>query len=139
MVQLCNLTDQQAEWRVLVFSLIVLAGAQLPFAAGAEADTIYMDGTARAVRTETVLAPIGGTVKSIDVRVGDSVAAGTPLMTLKTVVTYADQPGRVAFYGRPGERSEAVTDLYGAVAVIEPDSRYRIETSTLNAYDNNDE
>lgn len=120
--------------RRIVCLLLVIAA----FAAGAEADTIYMDGTAKAVCTETVLAPIGGTVKSIDVRVGDSVTAGTPLMTLKTVVTYADQPGRVAFYGRPGERSEAVTDLYGAVAVIEPDSRYRIETSTLNAYDSNE-
>ncbi len=117
------------------FCLLLMIAA---FAVAGEADEVYMDGIAKAVRTETILAPIGGTVKSIDVRVGDEVASGSPLMTLKTVVTYADQSGRVAFYGHPGERSEAVTDIYGAVAVIDPDSRYMIETSTSNAYDTND-
>ena len=99
---------------------------------------VYMDGTAKALRTETVLAPIGGTGKSIDVREGDTIESGMTLQTLKTTVVYADQPGRVAFYGNPGERTEAVSELYGAVAVIDPDSRYMISTSTTQAYDDNE-
>lgn len=104
----------------------------------AAADTVYMDGVAKALSTETILAPIGGTVRTVDVREGDTVNAGAPLLTLKTTVVYADDPGRVAFYGRPGERAEAVEDLYGAVAVIDPDSQYMISTTTNNAYDTNE-
>jgi len=120
----------------------IVAGLALLFAlvlcTAAGADTVYMDGVAKAVNTETILAPIGGTVKTIEVREGDTVKAGAALLALQTTVVYADEPGYVAFYGRPGERTEAVADLYGAVAVIDPDSRYMISTSITNAYDSNE-
>ncbi len=89
---------------------VLTAGMMLAQSA-ALADTISFSGTVSAGETHEIYAPIGGTVESVAVEVGQKVNAGDVLATLSTT-----------------------KEKYGAVMYIEGESVYSIAASTENAY-----
>lgn len=99
------------------------------------ADSVTLSGTVVSTQSTVVPAPIGGTVDSLNVAVGDHVASGKTIATLRTVTVYAQEAGIVRLFGKAGDPVEAVTERYGAVAYVEPTAAYTITASTKQAYD----
>ena len=113
--------------------------AALLLAQTALAETITFTGTVAASETCEVYAPIGGTVESVDVVIGQKVAAGDALIALSTTKVYAEESGTVTgVFGQPGDSAETVAQKYGAVVSIEGESVYSIAASTDNAYNSTD-
>lgn len=113
----------------------VLTAGILLMQSTALADTFSFSGTVAASETREIYAPIGGTVASVEVEVGQQVSAGTVLATLKTEKVYATESGTVTgVFGQPGDSAETVAEKYGAVMYIEGESVYSISASTSNAY-----
>ncbi len=113
----------------------VLTAGMLMMQSAALADTISFSGTVAASETHEVYAPIGGTVASVEVEVGQQVNAGDVLATLKTEKVYATEAGTVTgVFGQIGDSAETVAEKYGAVMYIEGESVYSISASTSNAY-----
>lgn len=104
-------------------------------AGSALADSISFEGAVTSAKTQQVYADIGGTVETVDVKVGERVSAGAPVVTLKTTPVYATESGVVTgIFGEPGDSAQTVAGKYGAVLYIEPESAYTIAASTENAY-----
>lgn len=103
--------------------------------AAASAETISFSGTVCAKETHEVYAPIGGTVDSVDIEVGQAVKADDVIITLKTTKVYANQAGTVTgVFGQAGDSADTIAARYGAVMYIEGESRYTIAATTTNAY-----
>ena len=113
---------------IVLCLMLLMSGAAL-------ADTLMLDGEIAAAYSVALLAPIGGTVKSVPLSAGDRVEADDVVVTLKTEVTYAEQAGTVVYFGQPGDTADFIASTYGAVAWLEPDRRFTISASTRRAYD----
>ena len=110
---------------------VLMLAAMLSGSAGA----VSFTGTVAASDTVEVYAPIGGSVESVDVSVGQRVQAGDVLATLETTKIYAPEDGVITgIFGEPGDSAETVGSRYGAVMYIEGESVYTISASTDEAY-----
>ncbi len=99
------------------------------------ASAISFSGTVAASDTIEVYAPIGGTVESVEVSVGQKVKAGDVLATLETTRVYASEDGVITgIFGEPGDSAETIAERYGAVMYIEGETVYTISASTDEAY-----
>ena len=99
------------------------------------ADTLTLNGTISAGKTVEVYAPIGGTVASVAVEVGQEVTEDDVLYTLKTTKVYAEEDGTVTgVFGELGDSATTVGSRYGAVMYLEGESVYSVSASTDNAY-----
>ena len=117
------------------FKVLAAASACLMLMQGALAESISFNGTVGVSDTAEVYAPIGGTVESVEVEVGQRVSAGDAIATLATTKVYATESGTVTgVFGQPGDSAETVATKYGAVMYIEGASVYTIAASTENAY-----
>ena len=117
------------------FKVLAAASACLMLMQGALAESISFNGTVGVSDTAEVYAPIGGTVESVEVEVGQRVNAGDAIATLATTKVYATESGTVTgVFGQPGDSAETVATKYGAVMYIEGASVYTIAASTENAY-----
>ena len=117
---------------LLTAALMALSGA----AALAE---LSFAGHVVAKTTDTVNAPFGGLVDSVDVRAGDTVGIGDPVATLETTKVYATADGVVGgVFAEPGDDTEGIVERYGAVVYIEPTNRYTVSATTEKA-DNSSE
>ncbi|MBQ8506863.1 MAG: HlyD family efflux transporter periplasmic adaptor subunit [Clostridia bacterium] len=115
--------------------IISIAAACALLGAAALADTISFSGTVAAGRTSEIYAPIGGTVGSVEVEVGQQVSAGDVIATLTTEKVYASEAGTITgVFGQGGDNAETVSQKYGAVMYIEGESKYTIAASTEEAY-----
>ena len=117
---------------LLTAALIALSGAaalaELSFAGHVVAET-----------TDTVNAPFGGLVDSVDVRAGDTVGIGDPVATLETTKVYATADGVVGgVFAEPGDDTEGIVERYGAVVYIEPTNRYTVSATTEKAYNSSE-
>lgn len=118
----------------ILLSLAMAAALALPCAALAESDYDF-DAKVVCVQPEYVTAAIGGTVASVPVLAGQLVNTGDALATLNTVKIYAPADGTVTgVFCAPGDSAGDITDRYGALLYIEPDSKYTLTASTDNAY-----
>ena len=117
---------------LLTAALMALSGAaalaELSFAGHVVAET-----------TDTVNAPFGGLVDSVDVRAGDTVGIGDPVATLETTKVYATADGVVGgVFAEPGDDTEGIVERYGAVVYIEPTNRYTVSATTEKAYNSSE-
>ncbi len=111
---------------------IILATALLIGAAGAE---MVFDGMVSGGDPVSVLAPFGGIVDRIHVRVGDRVHLGEAVAEIETTKVYAATDGTISgVFGKEGDSTEGITERYGAVLFIEPTNKYTIPASTEKAY-----
>lgn len=118
----------------IVLSLTLVAALLLSGMALAESDYDF-DGKVVCVQPAYVTAAIGGTVASVPVLAGQLVSAGDTLAELNTEKVYAPASGTVTgVFCAPGDSVTDVTDRYGALLYIEPDSKYTLTASTDNAY-----
>ena len=98
-------------------------------------DSLSLEGRVIPARTVPVYAAIGGTVAEVIAEVGQEVAAGDILYTLKTTKVYAQESGTVTgVFGEPGDDAAGVAQRYGAVMYLEGASVYSVSASTENAY-----
>ena len=98
-------------------------------------ETFSFTGVVQASETCPVYAPIGGTVESVPVTVGQKVGAETVLAVLKTTKVYAPEDGTVtAVYGVPGDTAESVAAEYGAVMYLEGKTLFTVSCSTARAF-----
>ena len=96
----------------------LLAALMLPACALA-AETIHIDGTVEAVKTQTIAAPHSGMVGDFAVREGDVLAGGETLFTISADKIYADFDGTITgVFARPGDSAAAVQGFYGALCCI---------------------
>lgn len=125
--------------RIRNFAALTLAAAMCMSATGALADTITFEGRVAPSDTCEVYADVGGTALSVDVDPGETIAAGSPIVTLKTTKVYAAYDGTVSgVFAQPGDAVQDIAGRYGAVMYIEPTARYTITASTENAYNKAD-
>lgn len=110
---------------------ILTAGALLMSSAGA----VTLTGSVAAAGTVEIYAPIGGTVGSVEVSVGQKVRAGDVLASLETTKVYATEDGVITgVFGAPGDSAETIAERYGAVMYLEGETLYTIAASTDDAY-----
>ena len=110
-----------------LLALVLLCGAGL-------AEMVF-DGVVTGGDAQFVLAPFGGVMDEVNVRVGDRVQPGQVLATIQTTRVYADVEGKISgVFGREGDATEGVSERYGGVLFIEPTNKYTIAASTEKAY-----
>ena len=110
-----------------LLALVLLCGAGL-------AEMVF-DGVVTGGDAQYVLAPFGGVMDEVNVRVGDRVQPGQVLATIQTTRVYADVEGKISgVFGREGDATEGVSERYGGVLFIEPTNKYTIAASTEKAY-----
>lgn len=118
----------------ILLSLALAAALAVSGAALAESDYDF-DAKVVCVQPEYVTAAIGGTVANVPVLAGQLVKTGDTLAELNTVKVYAPADGTVTgVFCAPGDSVTDITDRYGALMYIEPDSKYTLTASTDNAY-----
>ena len=118
--------------RLRALTACLLALAILGGAALAE---MAFDGVVTGGEAQFLLAPFGGVVDDVNVRVGERVQQGQVLADVRTTRVYADVEGHVAgVFGKEGDVTEGVTERYGAVLFIEPTNKYTLAASTEKAY-----
>ena len=116
----------------------LLAALMLPACALA-AETIRIDGTIEAVRTQTIAAPHSGRVGDFAVREGDMLSAGDALFTLSADKIYADFDGTITgVFAQPGDSASSVQDRYGALCYMERDTLYTANCTTAGAASENE-
>lgn len=117
-----------------LLSLALIGALLVSGAALAESD-IDFDGVVVCVQPEYVTAAIGGTVASVPVLAGELVHSGDALAELNTTKVYASADGVITgVFCAPGDSVSDVSDRYGALLYLEPDSKYTLTASTDNAY-----
>lgn len=110
----------------------IMAALLLGCAAQAE---ISFEGSVVASETTPVLAPFGGMVDRIRLRVGDRIEIGDDVASIATTKVYAAADGTVSgVFAREGDDAESIAERYGALIYIEPTNRYIISASTEKAY-----
>lgn len=116
----------------------LLAALMLPVCALA-AETLSIDGTIEAVKTQTIAAPHSGRVGDFSVRAGDTLAAGDALFTLSAEQIYADFDGTITgVFAQPGDSTASVQERYGALCYVERDTLYTASCTTANAASENE-
>lgn len=116
----------------------LLLAAMLPAGALAE-ESIRIDGTIEAIRTQTITTPHSGMVGDFAVREGDVLLAGEPLFTLDAQEVYADFDGTITgLFAEPGDGAASVQDRYGALCYIERDTLYTADCTTAGAASDNE-
>lgn len=121
-----------------LFAALLSLALMLPLCAAAE-DAIRLDGTIEAVKTRTILAPYTGRVGDFDVRVGDELAAGDPLLEIAAEPVYAEFDGTVTgVFAKPGDAAAYVQDRYGAALYMERDVLYMADCTTKGAASENE-
>lgn len=96
---------------------------------------ISFDGNVIASETTPIIAPFGGLVDSVALRVGDTVDVGETVATISTTKVYAAADGVVSgIFAKEGDSTEGIVERYGAVVYIEPTNRYTVSASTEKAY-----
>lgn len=118
----------------ILLSLVLACALLISGAALAESDYDF-DAKVVCVQPEYVTAAIGGTVANVPVLAGQLIKVGDSLAELNTVKVYAPTDGTVTgVFCESGDSVTDITDRYGALLYIEPDSKYTITASTDNAY-----
>ncbi len=116
--------------------IFLVALALLTCSTTSLAETISFDGTVTASSTHEVYAASSAVVESVPVHVGDSVAVGDRIASLRTTKVYAEESGTVsAVFGQVGSSTETLTENYGAAIYMESDVIYTVSASTNDAYD----
>lgn len=116
----------------------LLMALMLPACALA-ADTIRIDGTVEAIRTQTIVAPHSGMVGDFVVRAGDVLSAGEALFTIRADKIYADFDGTITgVFAQPGDSAASVQDRYGALCYMEQDTLYTASCTTAGAASENE-
>ena len=114
--------------------IVCLGMAALLLWGAASAEMSY-DGTVVAGEIIPVLVAYGGQLADIQVEAGDMVEAGQILGEIGTTRNYAPIEGYVTgLYIAEGDKTEDITERYGASIYIEPTNRYTIEATTEKAY-----
>ena len=113
----------------LLLALILCMSAACALAATANAVIV-------APQTYKLTAPYAGTLLPFDVQAGDRVTGGETLFEMDTMPVYAAQNGTVAaVFASEGDDASGVANVYGALAVIEPEYPLYVDASTSQAYD----
>lgn len=110
--------------------LLILLLTTMMRAAFAE-DIPVLTGVVAATDTEQITAPYTGEVISLLFREGDAVTAGMEAATMSPNIVRAPCSGTVTLFAHQGDEAADVLHLYGALAVIEPEARYRVAASIL--------
>lgn len=88
------------------------------------------EGAVVAGETVSIFAPYGGTVKSVDLRVGSPIRVGDPVAAMETVKVLAPEDGTIrGLFAQAGDRAE------GALMYLMPVSRFTISASISSAYE----
>lgn len=120
--------------------LICLLAVLLAALTGAQAlgETSF-PGKVISRETLAISAPFGGLIEKIDLRKGDPIHVGDPVVTIKTTKVYAEMDGIVSgIFAREGDDTEGITTRYGGVLYLEPINRYIVSATTEKAYNSSD-
>ena len=110
---------------------ILLALALLLPALGIAEEAVELEGTIKAARSVTLLAPYSGVVSGVDVKPGDILAAGDALLEIAATPVYADFDGTVTgVFAEPGDSAASVLERYGALCYVERTAIYTAECTT---------
>ncbi len=103
------------------------------------AESIEMEGSIEASHTIALLAPYGGVLDDVQVKPGDVLEAGEPLMRISSTGIYADFDGKVtSVFAEAGDSAEAILSRYGALCYIELDAILKANCSIVGASSENE-
>ena len=112
----------------------IILTAVLALAIGLAAAESY-EGTIVAGEIQPVAAAYGGRIMDLKVETGDLVEEGQELAAIGTTRNYAPVEGTVTgLYIAEGDKTEDITERYGASLYIEPTNRYLIAATSEKAY-----
>jgi len=127
---------------VLVIAVLVCAFGAAAFAEDVPAvsrTAFSISGYVVAGESVSLTAPYGGRIMDYAVRVGDILQAGQTAFSIETMKIYAPCDGTIGgVRALPGDETSFVQQQYGALMYLEPVNLLRIETTTAEAYDNNE-
>ena len=124
--------------RMTAAALFLAAALALPFGCAAE-ESIRIDGTIEAVKTQTILAPHSGRTGDFSVRSGDALQAGDLLFTLSATPVYAEFDGTITgLFAQAGDSTASVQERYGALCFMEREHLYTVDASTTGAASDNE-
>jgi len=113
---------------------LIAAIVMLMTAVSAMAELSY-EGTVVAGETVPIQAAFGGKLTEIRKRAGDLITEGETVAKIRTTLNYAPVEGTISgLYITEGDKTEDVTERYGASLYIEPTNRYVITATTEKAY-----
>jgi len=113
--------------KLLLLILLLMITMRTAFAE----DIPVLTGVVAASNVERITAPYAGEVISLLFREGDAVTAGMEAATMSPNIVRAPCSGTVTLFASLGDDAADVQHLYGALAVIEPEVRYRVTASIL--------
>ena len=113
--------------KLLLLTLLLTIVVRTAFAE----DIPALTGVVAASDVERITAPYAGEVISLLFREGDAVTAGMEAATMSPNIVRAPCSGTVTLFASQGDDAADVQHLYGALAVIEPEARYRVTASIL--------
>ena len=109
---------------IVMMLTVGLAGAELSY-----------EGTVVAGETVPIQAGFGGRMTESRKRAGDLITEGETLAKIATTLNYAPVEGIISgLYIAEGDKTEDVTERYGASLYIEPTNRYVITATSEKAY-----
>ena len=100
---------------------------------------VSFTGTVVAGETLPILASYGGQITDIQAEAGQMVAEGQILGEVGTTRNYAPVEGTVTGLNlAEGDKTEDITERYGASLYIEPTNRYTIKATSAKAYNSSE-
>ena len=119
-----------------MLACLAMAAVLITGAASAE---LSFDGTVVAGTILPVLAAYGGQLTDMSVTAGVLVTEGEVIGEIGTTRNYAPVEGTVTgLYIAEGDKTEDITERYGASLYIEPTNRYTIAATTEKAYNSSE-
>ena len=116
----------------------LLLALLLPCCALAQ-ETIRIDGTIEAVKTQTILAPHTGLTGDFTVRAGDEMKQGDVLFTIGAKKVYAEDDGVITgIFAQAGDSAAFVQERYGALCYMERDTLYTAQCTTSGSASENE-
>lgn len=97
---------------------------------------VVTEGTVTTGRSTTQLAAMGGMISSVNVQAGAYVQSGDIIARLNLEAYYAPCDGTIeAIFAETGSSAEDVSDKYGGVLSIAPESAYTLYATAEYAYE----
>ncbi len=123
------------KWTARLLAMVFLMGISM----GSGLAELSFDGMIVAGETIPVLAAFGGQITGLRVEAGDLVSEGQVLAEIRTTRNFAPVEGTVTgLYISEGDKTEDITERYGADLYIEPTNRYVIEATTEKAFNSSE-
>lgn len=113
--------------------LSILLALTMIASAGATAETITVYGTVVSVESIMIPCNVNGTVKQVNVQVGDRIEKDEILAEIETTKILAPASGKIQVWANASSSITELNEKYGAIAYIVPTETYSLKATPKDA------